>query len=227
MRRPHTQGARQQPAVNRRSGQVSRGLVGRWAVKTVGGHVVKNRMQRPDRVAHRHSRGQGGAGLSILQKAHRDERTVLAIFALLFVRTAGHVSRHRRHAGCRRLISGCGSRHGCNRETGGHQGRENQIEEPAKVHIPSSHGFRSFGRPSASRVRQFRSSRLGAARSGAGNPGSLRLDGRARHRPIAAEHATIPRFRLQPYVTALAVIEELTCVLVHDLRVPMAAMRAG
>lgn len=73
----------------------------------------------------------------------------------------------------------------------------------------------------------FGGGRLGAARSGAGYPRSLRLDGRARHRPIAAKHATIPLFRLQPFVTTLADVEELTRFLGHDFKAPMAAMRAG
>ena len=52
------------------------------------------------------------------------------------------------------------------------------------------------------------------------------LDRRARHRAVRAEHAAIARERLEPFATALAVIEELAGIGRHRLDSPIAAFGA-
>src|SRR5450755_4365214 len=56
---------------------------------------------------------------------------------------------------------------------------------------------------------------------------SLPLDRRTRHRPIRTEHATIARLRLEPFATALAVIEKSAGVGRHLLHGPMPAFWTG
>jgi hypothetical protein len=96
--------------------------------------------------------------LSILQDADRDQRAILAIFALLLVRTAGHVRGHRRHA------AGLGRLHG----RGRHQRRENEPRDhgyrqksgnqSAQNHAVVCHGHGKYGRGAASRADHVRAS---------------------------------------------------------------------
>ena len=53
------------------------------------------------------------------------------------------------------------------------------------------------------------------------------LDRRARHRAVRAEHAAIARERLEPFATALAVIEELARIGRHRLDSLIAAFGAS
>ena len=156
MRRPRTQGARQQPAPRRRSDQVSRRMVGRWTVEPVGRRVVENRMRRPDRMAHRLGGGQGWPRLNRLQDAYRGQRTVLTVLVLLLVRTAGHVCGHRHvgHAARMRLRRNSWRSQRGHRQADGHEDRESQMKESPKIHGLTSHGTGSFGRSLASHVRQ-------------------------------------------------------------------------
>ena len=73
-------------------------MVGRGTFEPVGGHVVENRMRRPDRMAQRQGLGRRPARLRRLEDADREQRAILAILAVLLVRAARHVCRHRRHS---------------------------------------------------------------------------------------------------------------------------------
>src|SRR3954454_5624856 len=70
-------------APTRRSGQGSRGLVGRRTVKSSHKHVVVERMHRPHRMAHRHGDGRGWPRLHRLENAYRDQRAILTVLAVL------------------------------------------------------------------------------------------------------------------------------------------------
>src|SRR3954471_11511925 len=105
--------------VKRRSGQGSRWLVGRWTGQTVAEQVVRNQMSGLDRVPQREGGGLGGARLGRLQDAHRNQRAVLTVLALLLVGATGHVGRHRHVApAVRASLRGCRRRR--QRQTGGH-----------------------------------------------------------------------------------------------------------
>src|SRR3954453_19517503 len=122
--------------VKRRSGQGPRGLVGRWTGQTVANQVVRNQMRSSDRVAQREGGGLGEARLDRLQDAHRNQRAVLA---LLLIGATGHVGRHGHVAhAVRASLRGCRRRgQGRQRQTGGHQDRERNSEQPAQIHGPS------------------------------------------------------------------------------------------
>src|SRR4051794_1605325 len=62
--------------VKRRSGQDSRGLVGRWTDQAVPENVVRDQVRAPDRVPQRECGGLGGSRLGRLQEAHRNQRAV-------------------------------------------------------------------------------------------------------------------------------------------------------
>jgi hypothetical protein len=115
-------------------------------------------MQRSDRMAQGHSCRHRRTRVNRLYDAHRDERTILAIFAFLIVRAARHACGHRHvHHATQMRLRGCRRRNQrCYDQTNGHEGRESEIEESPKIHPLLSHGTGNFERPPTSHVRQSR-----------------------------------------------------------------------
>ena len=151
--------ARQQPALSRRSDQGSRGMIRRRTVEAIGDHIVESR----ERTAHWQRCQDSGCrrrfSLSNAQRAHRAKRTILAIVALLCVRTARHVGGHCRH------IAHLGSRQPLRRrwrdqrrsnKPGNSKDCEQTTNEPTKIHSPISHRIMDLGRRIASQTRHRR-----------------------------------------------------------------------
>jgi hypothetical protein len=96
--------------------------------------------------------------VNCLYDAHRDERTILAIFAFVTVRAARHACGHRHvHHAAQMWLRRCRRRNQrCYGQTNGHEGRESEIEVSPKIHPLVSHGTGNFERPPTSHVRQSR-----------------------------------------------------------------------
>ena len=151
--------AQQQSAPKRRSDQVSRGMI-RWrTVEAIGDPIVESRertvrwQRRQDSGRHRRLR------LCNAQRAHRTKRTILAIVALLCLRTARHVGghcRHIAHRGSRQRLRRRGRDQRRSNEPDDRKGGEQTADELAKIHSPTSHRIMDLGRQITSQIRHRR-----------------------------------------------------------------------
>ena len=118
----------------------------------------RHRMRRPDRAAQRQGLGLETGPPAPSSGRNRDQRAVLAILAVLLVRAARHIGRHRRHVcpAVRRSYSSGPRRHQRRqRQANRHKDRKGEINEPAKIHPPSFHIPGNFGSSANSHTRQW------------------------------------------------------------------------
>jgi hypothetical protein len=134
-------------------------MVWRGAHEAVGGQVFERKRQPADLKMNLNTVCRERFSLSDRQHAHRDERAILAVFVLLSIGAARHitrchvtrchVTRHRGHIGhasnshalCRRR---CYQRR--RNQPHDHKDRKQSTDESAKIHGSTSHRTRNLGR---------------------------------------------------------------------------------
>lgn len=150
---------RQQSALKRRSDQVSRGMIRRRAVEAIGDPIVESRertvywQRRQDSGCHRRLR------LCDAQRARHTKRTILAIVALLCLRTARHVGGHCRHIahhGSRQRLCRHWRDQRRSNKPGNRKDREQTADKSTKIHSPTSHRIVDLGRQITSQIRHRR-----------------------------------------------------------------------
>jgi hypothetical protein len=146
--------ARLQTALWRRSDRDSRGMIWRRTNEAIGDQVVESNEQGAGRQQWgRDAVGERRFSLRKGQRADRHNRTILAIVALLLLRTAvhavfhdgltaWHVARHRRHIHRRGDSRPLCRRRGHQRRSNkpnDHKDRQQTTDESANIHGSPSH----------------------------------------------------------------------------------------